>query len=205
MAIVVSLEDERSKKQASLDVLTALVADDLKKVNQAIIDRMHSPVALIPQLAGHIIAAGGKAESSPAARHTYAVTLLAEKISPRALNRVADFLGKNQTNLESIRRLSDEDFSCVELTISSPSELDRHRLKRELLQIARESEMDIALQEESLFRRAKRLVVMDMDSTLITAEVIDELARDQGVYDQVAAITREIGRASCRERVSSPV
>ncbi len=125
------------------------------------------------------------------ARHTYAVTLLAEKISPRALHRVADFLGKNQTNLESIRRLSDDNFSCVELTISSPSELDRHRLKRDLLLIAREMEMDVALQEESLFRRAKRLVVMDMDSTLITAEVIDELARDYGVYDQVAEITRE--------------
>jgi len=124
-------------------------------------------------------------------RHTYAITLLAEKITPKALHRVTDFLGKNQTNLETIRRLSDENFGCVEMTISSPSELDRHRLKRELLSIARESEMDIALQEESLFRRAKRLVVMDMDSTLITAEVIDELARDYGVYDQVAAITRE--------------
>jgi octaprenyl-diphosphate synthase len=60
VAIVVKLEDERGKKTASLDALSALVNDDLAKVNVAIVDRMHSPVALIPQLAGHIIAAGGK-------------------------------------------------------------------------------------------------------------------------------------------------
>lgn len=60
MAIVVNLENERSKKGASLDALTALVNDDLTLVNNAIVERMHSPVALIPQLAGHIIAAGGK-------------------------------------------------------------------------------------------------------------------------------------------------
>lgn len=60
MAIVVNLEDERGKKPAALDTLTALVANDLEKVNHCIVERMHSPVALIPQLAGHIIAAGGK-------------------------------------------------------------------------------------------------------------------------------------------------
>jgi len=60
VAIVVSLEDERRTKAKSLDSLIALVKDDLEKVNRTIVDRMHSPVALIPQLAGHIIAAGGK-------------------------------------------------------------------------------------------------------------------------------------------------
>jgi octaprenyl-diphosphate synthase len=60
VAIVVNLEEERGKKPASLDALTALVAEDLEKVNRCIVERMHSPVALIPQLAGHIVAAGGK-------------------------------------------------------------------------------------------------------------------------------------------------
>jgi octaprenyl-diphosphate synthase len=60
LAIIVNLEEERGKKPASLDALTALVSDDLEKVNRCIVERMHSPVALIPQLAGHIIAAGGK-------------------------------------------------------------------------------------------------------------------------------------------------
>ena len=53
MAIVVNLEDERGKKAKSFDALVALVKDDLEKVNRTIVDRMHSPVALIPQLAGH--------------------------------------------------------------------------------------------------------------------------------------------------------
>ncbi|MBR9971702.1 polyprenyl synthetase family protein [Magnetospirillum sulfuroxidans] len=60
MAVVVSLEEERGKKSKSFDTLVSLVKDDLEKVNRTIIDRMHSPVELIPQLAGHIIAAGGK-------------------------------------------------------------------------------------------------------------------------------------------------
>ena len=59
MGIVVDLNGERERKP-SLEALTALVADDLKAVNALIVQRMHSPVALIPQLAGHIVAAGGK-------------------------------------------------------------------------------------------------------------------------------------------------
>jgi octaprenyl-diphosphate synthase len=61
VAIVVSLEDERGKpRKPSLNALSALVGDDLEAVNGRILQHMHSPVALIPQLAGHIIAAGGK-------------------------------------------------------------------------------------------------------------------------------------------------
>ncbi|MGE5475730.1 MAG: polyprenyl synthetase family protein [Bacteroidales bacterium] len=57
---MVNLEDERGKKAKSFDTLVSLVKDDLEKVNRQIVERMHSPVDLIPQLAGHIIAAGGK-------------------------------------------------------------------------------------------------------------------------------------------------
>jgi len=60
VAVIVDLEEERERKGASLDQLAALVGNDLTLVNRAIVDRMHSPVALIPELAGHIIAAGGK-------------------------------------------------------------------------------------------------------------------------------------------------
>jgi octaprenyl-diphosphate synthase len=59
LGIVVSLEDGRGQKP-SLDALTSLVADDLEAVNELIVRRMDSPVALIPQLAGHIVTAGGK-------------------------------------------------------------------------------------------------------------------------------------------------
>lgn len=59
MGVVVNLDEERAKS-SPLDRLADLVADDLKAANIAIVERMHSPVSLIPQLAGHIIAAGGK-------------------------------------------------------------------------------------------------------------------------------------------------
>ena len=59
MAVVVNLQGER-KARPSIAALTALVGDDVKQVNEVILQRMQSPVALIPQLAGHIIAAGGK-------------------------------------------------------------------------------------------------------------------------------------------------
>jgi octaprenyl-diphosphate synthase len=60
VAIVVNFEDQRGPKAASLDALAALVNDDVAKVNVAIVDRMQSPVEFIPQLAGYIVAAGGK-------------------------------------------------------------------------------------------------------------------------------------------------
>ena len=60
MAVVVSLDGERAKPRASLEPLSALVAGDMLRVNALIAQKMHSPVALIPQLAGHIVAAGGK-------------------------------------------------------------------------------------------------------------------------------------------------
>ena len=60
MAVIVNLQDGRKGRPPSIDALTALVTDDLQLVNELIIQRMQSPVALIPQLAGHIVAAGGK-------------------------------------------------------------------------------------------------------------------------------------------------
>jgi len=60
VAVIVNLDEERSKKSRGLDALVSLVAEDLDRVNHTIIERMHSQVPLIPQLAGHIIAAGGK-------------------------------------------------------------------------------------------------------------------------------------------------
>ena len=61
MAVIVSLEEERGRsRKPSLDELHRLVNDDLRIVNELIIKHMHSPVPLIPQLAGHLVAAGGR-------------------------------------------------------------------------------------------------------------------------------------------------
>jgi phosphoserine phosphatase len=119
----------------------------------------------------------------------YAVTLIADRVTAHALHEVTAVLGRSQVNIDEITRLSEGPFGCVEMLVSTQAELNRRSLKKDLLEIATRQGVDIALQAEGLYRRAKRMVVLDMDSTLIQSEVIDEFAREKGVYDEVAALT----------------
>jgi phosphoserine phosphatase len=141
--------------------------------------------------------------------YRYAVTLIAPAVSAAALHEVTAVMAGYGMNIDEIQRLSEGGFSCVELQVSSAAEIDRSKLKKELLTIAGRLEVDIALQAEGLYRRAKRLVVLDMDSTLIQNEVIDEFARERGVHEQVAKVTEEAMRGkmdfdeSLRQRVAS--
>ena len=132
---------------------------------------------------------------SPKAYH-YAVTLIAEPVTAQALHEVTAILAKFHVNIDTIERLSEGEFGCVEMLVSSSEELDRRALKQQLLSIAKKQSVDIALQAEGLYRRAKRMVVFDMDSTLIQSEVIDEFARERGVYDEVSAITHRAMQGS---------
>ena len=66
---------------------------------------------------------------------------------------------------------------------------DKEQMKADFMKLSAEQEMDISFQEESMYRRMRRLICFDMDSTLIETEVIDELAIRAGVGDQVKAIT----------------
>jgi len=119
----------------------------------------------------------------------YVLTLLADPVSARALHEVTKILARLRVNIDFIKRLSEGSFSCVEMGISSFERLDEFTLRKDLLLISKTFEVDVALQAEGLYRRAKRLVVLDMDSTLIQSEVIDELAKEKGVYKEVSAIT----------------
>jgi phosphoserine phosphatase len=121
----------------------------------------------------------------------YAVTLIGDPLSSKALHRVTHALASAQINIDSIQRLSETTFRAIELQTSSENPIDVREVNKTLFSIAREEQIDVALQAEGLFRRAKRLVVMDVDSTLIENEVIDEFAREMGTFDQVAAITHE--------------
>ncbi|NIQ95700.1 MAG: phosphoserine phosphatase SerB [Desulfuromonadales bacterium] len=141
-------------------------------------------------------------------RYSHVVTLLGNQINALALARVSQTLADGGANIERISKLTRGNLRCVELLISAAGDLDVPEMKRTLLQIGSSLGVDVAMQKESLYRRNKRLVVMDMDSTLIQAEVIDELARLAGVGREVAQIT---GRAmngeldfsgSLRERVA---
>jgi phosphoserine phosphatase len=96
---------------------------------------------------------------------------------------------------------------CVEFTVRG-TPTDVAEIRSRFLQISSELMVDIAFQEDNIFRRNRRLVAFDMDSTLIQAEVIDELAKEAGVGDQVAAITEAAMRGeldfkqSLRKRLS---
>lgn len=125
------------------------------------------------------------------------ITLLGRKISARHLARVSEVVAEQGLNIDNITRLSgrislqhpeQKRIACVELSVRGAAP-DLTRLHAAFLQVSQEMEVDIATQEDDIYRRSRRLVCFDMDSTLIQAEVIDELARVAGVGAQVAAIT----------------
>lgn len=146
----------------------------------------------------------------------YIITLLARKITSDQLARVTAVIAKHGLNIDSINRLSGRipvgeppalSKACVEFSARG-SMLDSASFRRELLEVAGALEVDLAFQQDNMYRRTRRLVVFDMDSTLIEAEVIDELAKLAGVGDQVSAITERAMRGeidfseSFRTRVS---
>jgi len=127
---------------------------------------------------------------TPAASWLYAVTVIGDEVGAPALHALTRVLATFGANIEAIKRLSDLTLSSLEIVVSVPRDADLVLdLHKELVRVSLEVGVDLAFQREGLTRRSKRLVVMDMDSTLIRIEVIDELARAYGVYDEVAAIT----------------
>ncbi len=146
------------------------------------------------------------ARSTEAGRR-YVITAIGPSLGARHLHAIASTLAAEGANIEKISRLSEETLASVEMHVSLPPGRDSDALKRTLLAVATSAGFDVSLQRESLYRRSKRLVVMDMDSTLIRIEVIDELARAAGVVDRVSRITERAMQGemdydqSLRERV----
>ncbi|HTM22960.1 MAG TPA: phosphoserine phosphatase SerB [Kofleriaceae bacterium] len=125
-------------------------------------------------------------------RAMFAVTTLGDAMDAGGVHKIATVLAEHGANIENIRRLSDGHLTSLEFMVSAAAAEDRVAgLRAALMAAAGEHDIDVALQRETFSRRAKRLVVMDMDSTLIQMEVIDELARLHGVGDEVADITRQ--------------
>lgn len=152
------------------------------------------------------------------ARHI--ITVLARKITAEHIARVSAIISEFALNIDRIDRLSgrvplsdnaaaeeaQQAKACVEISARGP--LDNDEFRRRCMTLASELDIDVAYQEDTMFRRNRRLVAFDMDSTLIDAEVIDELAKAAGVGPQVAAITERAMRgeleftASFRARVA---
>ena len=135
-------------------------------------------------------------------RARYIITLLARKITADQLSRVTAVVSRHGLNIDAISRLSGRiplgelpplSKACVEFSVRGPLQ-DPDLFRRDLLEVASALEVDLAFQQDTMYRRNRRLVVFDMDSTLIEAEVIDELARLAGVGDQVSAITERAMR-----------
>ncbi|WP_095056385.1 MULTISPECIES: phosphoserine phosphatase SerB [unclassified Pseudomonas] len=144
------------------------------------------------------------------------VTLLTRKVTAGQLQAVSSITAKYGLNIDHIDRLSgrmpldtpaDKGKGCIEFSVRGEA-ADPQALRAEFLSVAQELNVDIAFQEDSLFRRNRRLAVFDMDSTLIEAEVIDELAKAAGVGDKVSEITERAMageldfRASFKERLA---
>ncbi len=138
----------------------------------------------------------------------YVLTMLGSEVNAEVLTRIGSTLAAAQVNIQRINKLTRGQLRCVEFVINVPDGLDVKELTRQLLNAGVGLGIDIALQKENLHRRAKRLVVLDMDSTLIQVEVIDELARLAGIGAQVADITHRAMngeldfKQALRERVS---
>jgi phosphoserine phosphatase len=132
-------------------------------------------------------------------RERYIITLLGPKITAHQLSSVSSIITRNRLNIDSIKRLSgrvpleragNQTRSCIELSVrGTPG--DAGKMRADFVNVTRELGIDIAFQLDNMYRRNRRMVAFDMDSTLIQAEVIDELAKAAGVGDQVARITKQ--------------
>src|SRR5580704_1505686 len=133
------------------------------------------------------------------------VTLLGSPLTPGAITAIAGQIAASGANIDRIGRLARRPVTCIELEISGG---DPALLREDLARVAVSQGIDVAVQRGGLHRRALRLIVMDVDSTLIRDEVIDLLAARAGCADEVAKVTAAAMRgdldfaASLRERVA---
>ncbi|MBG0820264.1 phosphoserine phosphatase SerB [Planomonospora sp. ID91781] len=133
------------------------------------------------------------------------VTVLGAPLHPAAMAGISGRIAASGANIDRIERLSSYPVTCIELAVSGA---DPDALRAELAVEAHAQQVDVAVQRTGLYRRAKRLIVMDVDSTLIQAEVIELLAAHAGCLDEVARVTEEAMRGeldfaeSLRRRVA---
>ncbi len=137
----------------------------------------------------------------------YAITCLGEQITAQVVAQISNAIYSENVNIERITQLSQGELSCIELIAKTDKTINVQDMTRKLLSISAEFGVDIAVQKEDIFRRSKRLVVMDMDSTLIQVEVIDELAKSAGSGKEVSDITSKAmnGELSFNESLSKRV
>lgn len=130
-------------------------------------------------------------------KNRYIITILSRKLTAKQIAGVSRIVAEQDMNIDDIKRLTgriplEENArtpkASVEFSVRGTPK-NKECMKAEFMKLSTELEMDISFQEDSMYRRMRRLICFDMDSTLIETEVIDELAIRAGVGDQVKAIT----------------
>ncbi len=130
-------------------------------------------------------------------KNRYILTVLGRKLEARQIEAVTRLISEEGLNIDAIQRLSgrqsiqhpqEKTRACIQFSVRGTPN-DKSELHRRLLHMSNYLGIDCSFQIDNMYRRMRRLICFDMDSTLIQAEVIDELARKHGVYDEVAAIT----------------
>ncbi|MGM9829957.1 MAG: phosphoserine phosphatase SerB [Muribaculaceae bacterium] len=150
-------------------------------------------------------------------KNRYIITLLGRKLTAKQIAKVTNVVAEQGMNIDGIQRLTGRmpltdkeqplSKSCVEFSVRG-NPLNKEQMQSDFMQMAAEMEFDISMQEDNMYRRSRRLICFDMDSTLIETEVIDELAMRAGVGDKVKAITESAMRGeidfneSFKERVA---
>lgn len=136
-------------------------------------------------------------------KNRYIVTILGRKITARQISSVSGIIAEQGLNIETITRLTgrmplDEREQpaakgCVEFSVRGNIN-DKEKMQSDFMRLACELNFDISMQEDTMYRRSRRLICFDMDSTLIKTEVIDELADRAGVGEEVRRITESAMR-----------
>ena len=137
-------------------------------------------------------------------RNRYILTIIGRSLSAAQIQAATDVISRHGLNIDAIKRLTGRMSimhpernvrACVEFSLRGfLSADDKKAMQEDLMQMGTETGIDFSFQKDDMYRRMRRLICFDMDSTLIQAECIDELARRHGVYDQVAAITESAMR-----------
>lgn len=146
----------------------------------------------------------------------YILTIIGRSLSAKQVEAATKIIAAHGLNIDSILRLSGRRSvkreskhvrACIEFSLRG-TPIDQARMQEELMRMSTELGIDFSFQKDDMYRRMRRLICLDMDSTIIQTECIDELAMRAGVGDQVKAITARAMRGeidfkeSFRERVA---
>ena len=136
-------------------------------------------------------------------KNRYILTLLGRHITARHISEISKIIANQGLNIDTITRLTGRmpldantemaTKACIEFSVRGNPK-DKTKMQSDILRLTSELNFDVSMQEDTMYRRCRRLICFDMDSTLIRTEVIDELADRAGVGPEVRAITESAMR-----------